>query len=104
MADIILGIGTTHGPLLATPPDAWDGRGEVDRKNPALAGRDGTYSFEELYEVRKDKYFDEQNSLAVRTENFNRCQTALDGLGRTAAAAKPDANSPNSLLMWTRRA
>ena len=71
MADIILGIGTTHGPLLATPPDAWDGRAEVDRKNPALAWRDGTYSFEELYEVRKDKYFDEQNSLAVRTENLN---------------------------------
>ena len=76
MAEIILGMGTTHGPLLATPPDAWDGRAEVDRKNIGLAYRDGTYSFEELFETRKDKYFDEQNSLSVRTENFNRCQVA----------------------------
>ena len=90
MAEIILGMGTTHGPLLATPPDAWDGRAEVDRKNPALAYRDGTYSFEELYETRKDKYFDEQNSPKVRTEYYNRCQTAMDGLGETAEAAKPD--------------
>jgi hypothetical protein len=90
MAEIILGLGTTHGPLLATPPDAWDGRAEVDRKNPALAWRDGNYSFEVLYETRKDKYFDEQNSIQVRTENFGRCQIALDGLGDTAAAAAPD--------------
>ena len=90
MAEIILGLGTTHGPLLATPPEAWDGRAEVDRKNPALAWRDGTYSFEELYEARKEKNFEEQNRIEVRTEYYNRCQRALDTLGEHVEAANPD--------------
>ncbi|NQV54279.1 MAG: protocatechuate 3,4-dioxygenase [Rhodospirillales bacterium] len=90
MAEIVLGMGTTHGPLLATPPDAWDGRAEVDRNNPALAYRDGTYSFEELYETRKDKYFVDQNKIETRTEYHRRCQVALDGLGDIIEKAKPD--------------
>lgn len=90
MAEIILGLGTTHGPLLATPPEAWDGRAEVDRKNPALAYRDRTYNFEELLQARKDPYFEEQNRIEVRTEYFGRCQAALDQLGDIVEQTKPD--------------
>ena len=38
MAKIVLGMAASHGPLLATPPEQWEGRVEADRRNPALAG------------------------------------------------------------------
>ena len=33
MAEIVLGIGTSHGPLLSTPPDMWQLRAEWDKKH-----------------------------------------------------------------------
>ena len=32
MAKIVLGMGASHGPLLATPPEQWGGRVEADRR------------------------------------------------------------------------
>ena len=46
MAEIVLGLGTSHGPLLATPPQEWDLRGAVDRRNLELAWGDRTCDFE----------------------------------------------------------
>ena len=82
MAEIVLGIGTAHGPLLSTPPDKWDLRAEADRMNPAHAFRGGTYTYDELYELRKDENLAEQNVLEVRTEYHARCQTQLDFLAK----------------------
>ena len=31
MAEIVLGIGASHGPLLSTPPEKWDLRAKADR-------------------------------------------------------------------------
>ena len=90
MSEIVFGFGTSHGPLLLTPPEEWDLRTEVDRRNPALAYRDGTYSFGELYELRKVDNFAEQNALDVRSERFARCQTQLDALGARVAEVDPD--------------
>ena len=45
MAEIVFGFGTSHGPLLATPPHEWDLRANVDRKNKALAFGAGTFDF-----------------------------------------------------------
>ena len=33
MAEIVLGIGSSHGPLLSTPPEQWDLRAKADREN-----------------------------------------------------------------------
>jgi len=33
MAEIVLGIGSSHGPLLSTPPEQWDLRAKADRAN-----------------------------------------------------------------------
>ena len=67
MAEIVFGFGTSHGPLLATPPHEWDLRANVDRKNKALAFGAGTYDFEKLYELRKDDHFEKQNTIDVRS-------------------------------------
>jgi Catalytic LigB subunit of aromatic ring-opening dioxygenase len=90
MAQLCFGFGTSHGPLLSTPPDKWDLRAADDRRNRAHAFRDGTYTFEELYELRKHERFEEQVALAIRTERHARCQHQLQALAERVAAAKPD--------------
>ena len=79
MARITYGIGTSHGPLLRLPPEQWDVRAKFDRAQTELAYRDGTYSFAELCEHRKDdrSFFEGQNKLEVRTERHARCQKQL---------------------------
>ncbi len=46
MAKIVLGIGTSHGPMLSTPPDQWGQRVEADRRNPAHWFKGKPYTFE----------------------------------------------------------
>ena len=53
MAQIVLGMGTSHSPMLSTPPEEWGQRAEADKQNPAHPFRDGVYTFDELLEKRK---------------------------------------------------
>jgi Catalytic LigB subunit of aromatic ring-opening dioxygenase len=49
MAQVVLGLGTSHSPLLSMTPDLWAGRGERDRSNPELIGTDGiTSNYDDL--------------------------------------------------------
>jgi hypothetical protein len=49
MAELVLGLVSSHSPQLSTPPEAWALRGENDKRNPALIGADGIVSgYEEL--------------------------------------------------------
>ena len=49
MAELVLGLASSHSPQLSTPPEGWAGRGERDKGNPALIGADGiTSGYEEL--------------------------------------------------------
>ena len=41
MAQIVLGLGTSHSPQLSTPPDLWRNHGERDKRNPDLRKPDG---------------------------------------------------------------
>ncbi|MGZ3410250.1 MAG: DODA-type extradiol aromatic ring-opening family dioxygenase [Xanthobacteraceae bacterium] len=91
MAEIVFGFGTSHGPLLATPPHEWDLRANVDRKNKGLAFGAGTYDFESLYKLRKNDHFEKQNTLEVRAERNDRCQKQLDILAERLRLVNPDA-------------
>ena len=92
MAKIIYGLGTSHGPLLHTPPDYWYLRGEDDKNNDSLAYRDGTYAWQALYELRKTngEDFEEQIQDDVKVERYARCQKALDDLAAKLAEVDPD--------------
>ena len=90
MAEIVLGFGTAHGPLLSTPPDKWDLRAKADQQNPKHAFRGNTYNYEELFELRKDENLAAQNVLEVRTERHARCQKQLDCLAEKISETKPD--------------
>ena len=90
MAKIVLGMGASHGPLLATPPEQWGGRVEADRRNPALVYRDGTFKFEELAKLRANENLEQQIELPVKQKRYDACQRAMAEMARVFKAARPD--------------
>ena len=49
MADLVLGLASSHSPQLSTPADGWRERGERDKGNRELIGTDGVVSnYEDL--------------------------------------------------------
>ena len=90
MAKIVLGMGASHGPLLANPPEQWDQRVEADRRNPALVYRDGTFKFEELAKLRAGENLEEQIKLPVKQKRYDACQRAMAEMARVFKQAQPD--------------
>jgi aromatic ring-opening dioxygenase LigB subunit len=90
LAELVLGIGTSHGSMLSTPPQEWDGRAAADRRNKALAFRSNTYSFDQLYALRQGEDFASRNTAPARQAHYDRCQKQLDALAGVLAAARPD--------------
>lgn len=91
MARIVYGFGSSHGPLLSTPPERWNLRAADDRKNPHHPFRGGVYTFSELLDLRRgEKDFEKEMSLEVRLERNERNQNALDRLAEKLAEVDPD--------------
>jgi OH-DDVA oxygenase len=90
MADIVLGIGSSHGPLLSTPPEQWDLRAAADRANKKHAFRGQTYDFDSLLQARAPG-FAHETTVEKRRERFMQCRAALDALGRKFNEVAPEA-------------
>lgn len=91
MARIVYGFGSSHGPLLSTPPERWDLRAADDRKNPKHPFRCGVYTFPELVDVRTgERDFQKEMSIEVRRERFERNERALARLGEKLEEVDPD--------------
>jgi hypothetical protein len=90
MAEIVLGIGTSHGPLLSTPPEQWDLRAKADRANKAHYYRGKSYDYESLLAERAPG-FEKEIGIETRRERYQRCQRALDAVGQKFKAVAPDA-------------
>jgi OH-DDVA oxygenase/3-O-methylgallate 3,4-dioxygenase len=90
MAEIALGIWTTHGPQLSTTPEQWMLRIKADRaRKHWFKGK--LYSFEELAEMRRSEGLVEKSSLPGRTQSHAACQAAIAKLAATWKEVKPDA-------------
>ena len=89
MAQIALGIGTSHGPQLSTPPQEWGQRASADRRNPALAFRGADYTFDELSKLR-GAAFAAECQPDVQRERHMRSRAAIGELGRIIRAADID--------------
>jgi hypothetical protein len=89
MAKIVLGLGTSHGPMLSTPPEQWVQRANFDRtvKHP-WKGR--MWGFDELVAARKADHFEDQITPELWRSRHAACRTALGQLAKIFAAAKPD--------------
>lgn len=93
MAEIVLGIGTSHTPLLSLPPELWEEYAQSDLKSPELVfPPDGwAMSFGEAVrsyvapEIRNKKSGYETFKLQSEA-----CTASLDILSDTLRRAKPD--------------
>jgi aromatic ring-opening dioxygenase LigB subunit len=91
MAKIVYGFGTSHGPLLATPPEKWDLRAGDDRKNPEHPFRGKVYNFPELVAARDgERDFIKEMGLESRIAHHQRNQKALDTLAAKFEQVSPD--------------
>ncbi|MEA2640489.1 MAG: 3-O-methylgallate 3,4-dioxygenase [Chloroflexota bacterium] len=90
MAQIVLGIGTSHAPQLRMPPEEWYRRANFDKQNPAMWFRGKTYDFPELVEERSDQHFERELTEEKAASRFAACQRALDHLGQTLERVSPD--------------
>ncbi|MGE5147057.1 MAG: protocatechuate 3,4-dioxygenase [Candidatus Eiseniibacteriota bacterium] len=89
MADIVLGLGTSHGPMLHTPPEHWNQRVIADRKNKLLCYKGKLYDFETLVALRKPG-FAAQTDLDHQREQYERSHAAIEVLAARFAEAKID--------------
>jgi OH-DDVA oxygenase len=90
MAEIVFGIGSSHGPLLSTPPEQWDLRAKADRANQSHWFRGKTYDYESLLQARAPG-FAHEIAVEKRRERFLQCRRALEALGRKFDEVQPDA-------------
>ena len=90
MAEIVLGIGSSHGPMLTTPPDQWELRAADDRKNPRHHYRDRVWTYDELEAERAGENLAAQLTPEVKQQRFDACQTAIATLAGVFAETAPD--------------
>lgn len=89
MAEIVLGIGTSHGPMLVTETELWGSRISADMANKhPWHGR--SWTFDELVEARKGENLEQQVLKEVWDARQKRCQDAIERLADVIAEAKPD--------------
>lgn len=90
MARIVLGIGSSHTPLLTLPAEAWAHRAAADYANPQLNLSDGRLvTYAELQAEVGDRYVDAASVEALRPK-AELSQAALDRLADALEAARPD--------------
>jgi 3-O-methylgallate 3,4-dioxygenase len=89
MAEIVLGLGASHGPMLVTQTEQWGGRVAADRANRhPWRGRDWT--FDELVDARRDEHLERQITREIWDERQRRSQAAIEALADAFAEARPD--------------
>jgi 3-O-methylgallate 3,4-dioxygenase len=89
MAEIVLGIGTSHGPMLVTETEVWGARLPADRAN-THAWRNRRWTFDELVAERRGENLSEQITPIAWQERQQRCQLAIERLADTFAEARAD--------------
>lgn len=98
MAEIVLGIGTSHSPMLLMEPPAWLVRGEKDRnmrivsgyRGPLLRDFDGAPTTFEALLAKADPGMARQLAPEVLEGRHAANQRALDELAQILAAAQAD--------------
>lgn len=89
MAEIVLGLWTTHGPQLNTTPEEWMLRVPADKAAKHwFNGKQ--YTFDELVELRRDENLAERATLSARRSHHAACQAAIATVAAIWAEAAPD--------------
>jgi Cobalamin-independent synthase, Catalytic domain len=90
MAELALGLASSHTPQLSTSADYWTEHAARDQRNPRLLGPDGRYyTYDELLATAAPALAGELQSSVWRSK-FDRAQAAVEVLAQRLAAAEPD--------------
>jgi 3-O-methylgallate 3,4-dioxygenase len=90
MAQIVLGLGTSHSPQLSTPPELWPLHAERDQRNPDLRDTDGrVYSYEEFL-ARAGSRLHKELTPDTWQRRYDACQRGITRLGEILTATTPD--------------
>ena len=91
MAEIVLGLGSSHSPQLSTPSDMWLTYGEGDKRHQELWAADGKpYSFEELLSNIDRSAIEKELAEDKMATRYNACQQGIATLGSTLEDTAPD--------------
>lgn len=90
MADIVVGIASSHTPQLSSGVEMWPDHAERDRRNPQLLGRDAQYhAYGDLLELAPPNLGPELTPETWKAK-YARCQDAIDNLATALRVARPD--------------
>lgn len=90
MAEIVIGIASSHTPQLSSGVDMWLDHAERDRRNPQLLGKDARYhTYDELL-ATADPAIQRELEPAVWDDKYRRCQEAIKALTADLAKAHAD--------------
>jgi hypothetical protein len=90
VAKIVLGMGTSHSPLLALKANLWKERAADDQRNETLTLSDGrTLNYGELLAERGAAYAEQVDENYLRRQ-AERSQADLDRLAQTLREVAPD--------------
>jgi 3-O-methylgallate 3,4-dioxygenase len=91
MADIVLGLATSHTPQLSTPPEVWPQHGENDKKNPWLFDRAGKrVSYNEVLAAADLALPAREPTPEKQRERHAAAQRAVAHLQETLEEVSPD--------------
>ena len=90
MAEIVIGIASSHTPQLSSGVGMWLDHAERDRRNPLLLGKDARYhTYDELL-AGADPALEPELAPQVWEEKYRRCQEAIEALSGYLAKAHAD--------------
>jgi len=90
MADIVVGIASSHTPQLSSGVDMWPDHADRDRRHPWLLGRDGEFRTYAEQLPLADPGVADQLAGPVWQAKYRRCQEAIEALAGRLAKAQPD--------------
>ena len=90
MAKIVLGIGTSHGPMLSTPWKEWGQRVNFDKSKKDHNFHGGVYDFDQLVDLRKDGHFEKEITEEKWKSRHAACQAAIEELSMKFHDVSPD--------------
>ena len=90
MAEIVIGVASSHTPQLSSGVDMWLDHAERDRRNPQLLGKDARYhTYDELLADAPTRRSRASSRPQSGTHKYRRCQEAIEALTATLAKAQP---------------
>lgn len=90
MAEIVIGVASSHTPQLSSGVDMWLDHAERDRRNPRLLGKDARYhTYDELL-AEADPAIEQELTQAIWEHKYQRCQQAIDALADSLIKANAD--------------